>query len=303
MKHRLLCAAVVLLAGCTSSGEPSAPTSGSAAGAAATAARALSGPPPATVSSLVGVWTVAGPGVPVHTELWVKPTSLQVRRACGDLEAGWVGSTDGQFAAAPNGPGGCPDDVAGGQKAPAWLVSAVRFRSRLPGWALLGRAGAVLATLTPGTTPRSATRGSPTIRPDQAARLDRVLPPLPTGMSPVTAAELVGAWAPDEQSPSALVFRADGRVGNGRDRWLLDAGGAVLITSDVGLTFGNTCWRGSTPSWKTTPSPQPYGCRDILKIASWFGGTRVVRQQNALVLYDGSGAAVHRLVRANPSKY
>ena len=239
------------------------------------------------VSDLAGDWQVAVPGQPGAAVLRLSADELRLRDRC-DLSGGWVALPTGQFATLIQaGTGDCLKSDGSG--APAWLRSAARMRAAGDGWDVLDARGARVATLTPGTMPHldGNLMADDPVRLTAAdrERLDRVLPPLPAGVVPVTAEQLTGRWSPTPTAKPFAEFQPDGTY-SGSDgcngvtsRWITDGAGQVAVTSGVSTLIG---------------------CEN-LDLPSWFTGTRLSRTGDALVFYDAAGHQAHRLVKAPPA--
>ena len=280
-----LLAVSALLAACTGSAPAALPpvATPSVAPPVATPSVAVLPQVRLRISELVGDWRLQARG-DTATHLRVEPTQLTVRRACGDLSGYWVALPSGQFTGRVRGAEipctGTPD----WQRIP-WLAEARALRPDGTGWRLLDDRGATVATLVPGTLPERPEdryRSATPLTDKHRAFLDRVLRPLPDGVAPATADDLAGRWVTGRTGDRSFAqFEADGEYlgsdgcnGVGAS-WVTDGAGSVLITQ-----FFSTL----------------VGC-DGTNIPRWFSGTRVSRQGDSLVFYDGAGNRLHELVR------
>lgn len=264
----LLVTAVLVLAGCGS---------GPAAKAPVTTEQ-----PAIRVSALVGDWRVTVPGPPGGPMLRLTAAGLLLRGSC-DLGGGWVALPSGQFTNFIDSGSGCRGDEL--SEPPGWLRAAARMRAAGDGWEVLDAGGTKLATLDPATMPKSDTNlvaNEPvSLTAAERDRLDRVPPPLPSGVAPVTAAGLAGRWSPTPTAKPFAEFRPDGTYAGSdgcndlASRWVTDGAGRVAVTGGISTLIG---------------------CEN-LNLADWFTGARISRQGDALVFYDAAGREAHRLVR------
>ncbi len=188
------------------------------------------------------------------------PRPVRIRRVsdgielfadCGEAGGAWTGNPDGRLAVTIDEFSSACLSRFGHPGAPTWLTRAASGRMTASGVELLDAGGHVLAELTPGLAPTrrsdtSAATDVPTPSAGLVARF-RNAGTLPAGLTPATAATVVGQWRPDPQTkaPSSLTVKADGAwVGNDGCN---DSGGAWLMATGGYLTAttGSTAWWGA----------------------------------------------------------
>lgn len=218
---------------------------------------------------LVNLWRVSGvPDEEVDTWLRLDAGSFQLWRDCGMIDGSW-GATETLFLASTYGASG---DCVAQETIPTveWLDAVTGYRPAVAGWALTDASEAVVATLSidgaPEPIPTAATfYAEPPVITDRVRELMRKPAPLPTGLSPVTAATMVGKWTPVDfvasTDPSRstdphVLFAQDGTWSgsdgcNGGDgRWTVDNAGALLAT--VGPMTQIGCEGAPVPTWVAT---------------------------------------------------
>ena len=198
---------------------------------------------PLDATDLVGRWHVEGDGVEPGTAL-VLGEELAVLLPCGVLDGAW--EADGQtgllVAGSSSGDGPCFGPA--GRQPLSWLDGARGFDVDGDVRTLTGADGRVLATLRPGARPTAGPNRSdahaqePEVTDVLRARLAAAAP-LPVGVRPATADDLLRRWRPiGVEDPDAhLLFAADGGFTgsdgcNGQGgRWTLGEAGRLLATS------------------------------------------------------------------------
>jgi hypothetical protein len=293
--RRVLLSAVVVLAvaacgttvgGGTDVGQGDGPPPGSTPGA----------PQPADPLRLIGVWQVRGTDEAPDTVLRVDATELSLWRSCGVLYGSWRADERGLLVAdaGQSGDGRCvtADDTALTLR-PPWLAAATGFRADGDARVLVDDHGAVTAHLDPATgSPAADGSRSPFADPpvvDDQARVAFAVPkPLPTGLRPATRSTLVGRWVPDGadavQRPQVpfLQLDADGSwtssdgCNGSMGRWTAGGDGRVLATSGVSTLIG---------------------CHNLPVGGWWATAARAGFDGPALVLLDGNGDELARLMR------
>ncbi|HEX4017305.1 MAG TPA: META domain-containing protein [Frankiaceae bacterium] len=232
---------------------------------------------------LLGAWNVLTPtGKPTREYLRIGD-DLELSPPCGVLNGSWSANAAGMFLAETDGgSSGCFSTANGGGKAPSWLTSATTFRVDGPTRVLRDGAGDVVARLSPGRGMYRAPN-----RTQLRMRL-ATSPPLPGTLTPATATSLTGRWLPSPvrhytAGTPAVTFAADGS-------W----------TGSDGCNAQSGRWRlGLAGTFLTTGGPSTLvGCAGVA-VGSWMSRVRQVGFAGAtMVLRDGSGAEIGRLVRA-----
>lgn len=235
----------------------------------------------------VGRWRVAAPGEDSDAILRVSD-GIELFADCGEAGGAWTGNPDGRLAVTIDEFSSACLSRFGHPGAPTWLTRAASGRMTASGVELLDAGGHVLAELTPGPAPTrrsdtSAATDVPTPSAGLVARL-RNAGTLPAGLTPATAATVVGQWRPDPQTkaPSSLTVKADGAwVGNDGCN---DSGGAWLMATGGYLTA-------------TTGLNGLVGCAGSQVPTRWGVARRVGFGGTTMVLVDVRGKVLGRLVR------
>jgi hypothetical protein len=133
------------------------------------------------------------------------------------------------------------------------MEGAVSFLARSrDSWSLLDVQGAELARFTRADRPADAAGKvgvPPVLTPALQAELDRPLPALPVGATPVTADELVGGWVPADGGRGSLritggvahysggSFQGDAGCNRSGGGWQLTAEGGVMVSAAIASTL------------------------------------------------------------------
>jgi hypothetical protein len=253
----------------------------------------IDSPVPGDPVDLIGSWTVQGTGRWDGQVLRIDGGSLMLWRDCGELRGSWRADTSGLFVASLDGGSGCVVPIDGDwNPTPPWLASAEGFAIDGDERSLVDGAGRRLVTLRPGGRPSPLPNVNPRLTEPPVATDDdrrRLAPtaPLPGGLTPATAAELLGRWLPvatPHPSRAHLEIRSDGSW-SGSDgcngsagRWVSGEDGVVLATSG-----------GSTL----------IGCENI-EVGGWFAGASHAGFDGAvLVFVDRDGHETGRVTRGS----
>lgn len=281
MRDRLrltLGAVILLLAACGTGTVPDPAGSGGSATST-----------PGDPLDLVWLWTVreaAGeePGAIIRLA-----GSLSLWRTCGHLDGSWRAAPEGLFLSdVAGGSGACyhgPDSV------PPWLRQAAGHRADGPDRLLVDRDGRAVARLVPGGRPKvdadtAPSGGEPPVLTDELRRMLSAAAPLPDGLQPAAATDLVGRWVRSDGTgagaprPPFVQFTADGR-------W----------TGSDGCNGQGGRWvAGRAGSFLAVAGPQTLiGCAGA-DIGGWLSGTaRAGIVGDELVLLDPTGREVGRL--------
>ncbi len=285
--RRVAIAAVVLLVATLVSACGGSDDGEGGPGGASTPGPGASSTAPAEPLDLVGLWRVTeADGVDPETWLRLDAGWYMVWAPCGGLGGGWQAGTHAFVAAPPsNGIGdGCDldDDLP-------WLSGAVAYERDGDGWRLLDDGGAVTARLhVDGGPPlRTDTIDDLLQAPEVTDRTREWLAepaPLPDSLAPVAADDLVGRWVPvaDHETEPFLDLAAD-RTWTGSDgcnanggAWVVDGDGRFLTTSG---------------------DQTQIGCDGEDLNGAMASARRAGLDEETLVLLDGSGAELTRLVR------
>ncbi len=247
---------------------------------------ATSTEPAATPSSLVGLWVVDAPdeedGALLQIGSSEDPASLALWRDCGSSSGTWVAAGTALLMEPWDIATGCTPEF---DAEAAWLVDTRGYAVDGETVSLLDADGDALATLTTDTEHGSGSIDGPS-RPElddaQLAALDEV-PPVPDGVDPAGADDLVGTWVPggDAAPEAEITLAADGTY-TGSDgcngtsgRWAQGQDGRLLVTAGVSTMMA---------------------CDGMhlvgLAMAAW-----AEVDGDTLTLYDVSGAVVDEAVR------
>jgi len=236
---------------------------------------------------LIGLWRVSdAEGAAADTWLRLDGVEATLWRECGYMFGGWVAG-DGAFVADLYAAHqGCME--GDGIPEIEWLDGAVGYARDGEGWALLSADGSVVARLAIDGAPPlhtdivSTYNEQPVVDAEARARLSST--PLPEGLVPASADELIGRWVPAAEvvhDPHVIVDAdgtwtgSDGCNGS-RGRWLSPRAGLLLATSGPSTLIG--CEGSAEPTA--------------------FGGARGAGfDGETLVLFDPAGVEVARLVR------
>ena len=252
-RRRLLVGLIVLVVGLASgiwamsadgTRAPTSKRTGPARSAAGSAARSRHANP----LRLVGVWRVTDTGVRPAPVVSVGSLGLLVWQPCGWASGGWNANQQGLFVGNLTG-GAAACALTAGDLNPRWLAAATAYKATGRDELIVGSTGGVLARLVPTTVPKALRKGflpayvHPVVTPQLRKDLLKVNLPLPSGLVPATAKQLVGAWVPASlplkhwrQTPH-LTFTSD-RNWSGSDgcnglggRWSLGRGGSLVVVS------------------------------------------------------------------------
>jgi len=255
---RVLAAASLGAAACTggsSTSPPLASPAGSPGASASPASPWQHGDP----AQLVAAWKVEVPGSSDHASLVIGDAAdggLALFDACGLLQGDFRASPAGMFIGYLFG-GSDACDIAA---AAPWMRKVVAFRLVGQDAQLLDRQGRLVATLLPGAHPTTGPDASPDFargRLTQQLRESFASPPeLPSGITAVSAARVVGRWVPLHGSwprPAFVSFATDGKW-SGSDgcngaggTYVLGPDGLFLATSGPSTLVG--CNNAPLASW------------------------------------------------------
>jgi heat shock protein HslJ len=261
----LIAAALVLLAGCSSS-------------------RSASGRPSASALDLIGEWHVDARDAPPHTVLLLG-ADLEVWMPCGALDANWAADAAGQFVAIIY---SAPDACL---PLPAWLAKATSFTVAGSTAYLLDAGRQPLARLSRTSVPvgdSAALPAAPYPPVLDATLRARLSPPsaLPAGVQPANGRDLIGRWLPAEPGadPKAyLSFATDGT-------W----------QSYDGCNSGGGPWRDTGGHIVAAAGAMPaVGCDDMTDLSQpLLNAAQVgITPDGTLELFDAQGSVVARLRR------
>lgn len=196
-------------------------------------------------SELVGLWRVDADGESADTWLQIaspfSPNELTIWRECGVISGWWQPGAGAMLTSIESWSMACGDDAAQVD----WLLTVHGFAADGEARVLLDETGELLATLTiDGEPPADPTiaddyRVQPELSPEQAAELDARPAPMPDGLEPAAAVDVLGRWVPLEsyETDPFIELLEDG-TWSGSDgcnglggRWLLDQENALLVTS------------------------------------------------------------------------
>ncbi|MBV9293091.1 MAG: META domain-containing protein [Frankiales bacterium] len=223
---------------------------------------------PGDPTRLVGSWHLTAAGEDPGAILTIgdrESGKLVLFRRCGMFFGGWRANPHGLFIG----------DLYGGDqscylpaKNPAWpwLDRVTGFRTDGSAMLLLDRAGATVARLTPGAHPHagpndSTTYAGPPVVTKAIRDQVRDPAPLPAGLRPAPASDVLGRWLPvvghEQKSPVAdrafVAFGRDGRY-TGSDgcngaggRYVVGPDGLLLATSGASTAIG--CANSPVSEW------------------------------------------------------
>ncbi|WP_028279322.1 META domain-containing protein [Arthrobacter sp. H5] len=283
---RIYTAAAILVVVLTGCGQIQDGPGASTPGASPTDGSSRSMEGPAAVG-LVNLWRVSGvDGERADTWLRFDVHEFQLWRDCGMIQGRWQ-ATDTAFLASTEGASG---DCVTGPTLPTveWLESVTGYREAGQGWELTDARDAVVAELTVDGAPEPISTAAdfyaepPEVTAEGRKEFEPPVP-LPAGLVPVTAAELVGRWIPVGGGISTdphAAFHSDttwtGSDGcNGaQGRWVVDAEGVLLTTVGASTAIA----------------------RDEVAVPSMVGQSqRAALDGQHLVLFDADGSEVGRL--------
>jgi hypothetical protein len=242
--------------------------------------------PSATPSSLVGLWVVDAPdeedGALLQIGSSSDPASLTVWRECGSSSGTWVAAGSALLMEPWDVATACTPEV---DVETPWLADTRSYAVDGETVSLLDAGGGELATLTPDSQHEAGSTDGPA-RPElddtQLTALDEA-PPVPDGVEPAAADDLVGTWVPggDAAPEAEITLDADGTY-TGSDgcngttgRWAQGEDGRLLVTAGVSTMMA---------------------CDGMhlvgLAMAAW-----AEVDGDTLTLYDVSGAVVDEAVR------
>lgn len=209
---------------------------------------------PLPPSELVGLWRVDAESEDDETWLQVgSPSSahdVTLWRECGWMSGSWLAGAGSLLVSLHSGSEDCVGDATDLEV--DWLLATRGSAADGEGRLLLDAAGDVLATLTIDGEPPSHPdisddyRTQPDLTEEESAALDARPEPLPDGLEPASAEEVLGRWVPTENYDTepfielledATWTGSDGCNGLG-GRWLLDAESALLATSGPQTLIG-----------------------------------------------------------------
>ncbi|MCL2787067.1 MAG: hypothetical protein FWD59_00965 [Micrococcales bacterium] len=239
---------------------------------------------------LVNIWRVSTDSEEPDTWLRLDHFSYQLWRTCGFLEGGWYADDQSFFASEPHSWSGACGKDGESQTAP-WLSSIASYEPTEDGWRLMAADGAELATLTvdgappPDRNSADFFREPPEITDELRDWLAKPVP-LPDGLEPATAEQLLGRWVPVEQFTTEpfLTFNADG-TWEGSDG-CNGSGGAWRLVGDEGKIF-------STSGIETL-----IGCEGVSTSYWLYRSTRAGLDNGTLVLLDQHAEELGRLTRS-----
>jgi len=244
---------------------------------------------------LVGIWRVIATGTLPAPIVSVSSLGLLVWTSCGSMFGTWNADQQGLFVGLLG--GGPPSCLLGPRSRanlnPKWLT-AMGYARTGHDELLLGANGTVLARLVPTTVPRALAKGllpaylRPVVTPALREALLRVNRPLPSGLAPALARQVVGRWVPANPvlahrpqapylsfSPNGNWSGSDGCNGLG-GRWSIGPGGILAVVSG-----GQTL----------------VGCHNVNLGESLSEATRAAFQGRTLVLVSAAGKVTSRLRR------
>lgn len=238
---------------------------------------------------LVNLWRVSGAeGEGVDTWLRIDSLYFELWRDCGTISGAW--RTNGHMFEAST---SAASAECSATMDVAWLESASSFRATAEGWELTDAAGELVATLTVDGAPRPIASAAvfytePPVITDATREAVRQPVPLPAGLVPATAADLIGLWVPvgNDGSGGPNVFFSQGGTwknsadcGGGMGTWATDDQGAFLSSAPV------VHWLVDCGT-----APVTYAVEEAKSVAL-DGGT--------LRLLDSDGTELMQLKRAN----
>jgi hypothetical protein len=224
-------------------------------------------PTPGDPIDLVGLWMVREAAGEEPGAILRLADRLSLWRGCGHLDGSWRATPDGLFVdhvgggsgACYHGPGSVPD----------WLRLAAGHRADGPDRLLVDREGHTVARLVPGGRPKvdadtAPSEGEPAVLTDELRRMLSPAAPLPGGLRPAAAADLVGRWVPSDPAgtrapqPPFVQLAADGGwTGsdgcNGQGgRWVAGSAGSFLAVAGAQTLIG--CAGADVGGWLSAAS-------------------------------------------------
>jgi hypothetical protein len=283
-------------------------------------------PVPGDPVGLVGLWSVREAAGEEPGAILRIGDDLSLWRECGHLFGFWRATAEGLFVA--NVDGGSNACYTGPASVPAWLRQAVGQRTVGPDRLLVDRDGRTLARLVPGGRPTVGadtvpSEGEPPVVTDELRRRLAPAVPVPAGLRPATADDLVGRWVPangtgarvprppNDGSGAGVPRPPGGGTGAGVPRPPGGgSGGSGLqsahaeLRADGGWSGSDGCngqggrWvAGTAGSLLAVGGPQTLiGCENV-DVGGWLtGAARAgLTAGGQLVLLDGSGRELGRL--------
>jgi hypothetical protein len=230
-----------ILAGCAGQAPVTTPV--------ATPAAATAGSDPV---ALVGLWKLSAEGAPTDVVLRIGGRGdLELFQPCEVLMGAWGADWSGGFASSLDGRAGTP--LCDGPDLGALMARAAGYRIDGTRRLLVDDRGVTVARLLPGAVPVSRTdmaaelTGVPEVTGETRQRL-RAAAPLPSGLTAVASATLLGRWRPEGRSARAsrayVEFRAGGRwVGsdgcNGAGGgWVAGPDGSLVAMTGMSTEIG-----------------------------------------------------------------
>ncbi|UFU05972.1 META domain-containing protein [Ruania halotolerans] len=234
----LLCAAVLVLAGCGGISGDQPPE------------EAPANDQQPAASELVGLWRVEADGLDVDT--WVQlgspfsPSDVTVWSQDCTQSGMWRARSGTLLTQLGSWSGACD-----GPEQP-WLVNATRYAASGDGMVLIDAAGEETAQLTingePPSNPTIADefREQPELTEEQRVEWDSTPAPLPEGVEPAAMDDLLGRWVPTQHySTDPYLELAEGGTWTGSDgcnevggRWALTEDGSLLTVSGAQTLIG-----------------------------------------------------------------
>jgi len=223
-------------------------------------APATSSPAPAATrdpADLMGSWHLEAPGEASSASLIIgdhlDAGAALLFRPCGVMDAQWKANRHGMLVMASfGGDQTCFLPLARHpHPEPAWMTRIATWRSAGSAELLLDGAGRTVARLTPGARPRVGsnrigTEASPAAVTRQLRASWDDPAPLPRGVRPATARDVLGQWVPLASTPTRPYLRfdaggsyvgSDGCNGVG-GHYLLGADGLVLAVPGPSTVVG-----------------------------------------------------------------
>jgi len=239
---------------------------------------------------LINLWRVSAPNEGPDTWLRLEGGAYQLWRSCAEADGSWSADSREFYASDFGGwSGGCGLGDSQPTEAP-WLTLAMTYQPTDGGWLLLDAAGQELAKLTidgaPPPNPNLVDEyREPPVVTDQIRAWLVDPAPMPSGLSPVTAKDIIGRWGPEEgySAEPFVNFNEDGTwEGSDGCNYL---GGNWRITGSEGRMFASS------------PGSTDVGCENA-PIEYWLiSASRAGLDGQILALVDRAGQEVGRLKR------